>query len=249
MPDQLLFKLTAMRLLFLSIITLGACTLQAQQAKPSNKILIGFNFSPDYSFRTLKNENGSPSTDLVIKNRNNIEISKFGYTTGLNLNFNCSDRLAFQTGLQYSNKGYQTKTGDLVYETPDPQAPNRAKFTYVYQYIGIPLTMKFSIGKGKARFVTGIGIMNNFLVNAKQIIALQYASGKSENKSQSTTSRYQRMDISPMIHVGIDYQVNDRTHLLAEPTFRYGILKTMDAVVGEHLWSGGVNVGVFRSLK
>ena len=81
----------------------------AQTKKTANKILIGYNFSSDYNYRSLKNSNNKPMTEVVIESRNKTEIAKFGYTTGINILFNCTKNWGLETGLQYSNNGYQTK--------------------------------------------------------------------------------------------------------------------------------------------
>ena len=238
-----------MKHLTILTITLAALTAKGQDTNQTQKILIGFNFSPDYSFRTLQNDDGRPSTDLVINSRNNIEVAKFGYTTGLNVRFNCSQFVAFETGLQFSNKGYKTKNLNLIYSIPEPGSPIKAEFMYAYQYIGIPLQAKLSFGKSKVRFVSSIGVMTNFLLNIKQTAKYEYANGITEKKSQSSKSGFKTVDISPMISVGIDYKLNNKIHLLAEPTYRYGVVKTKDAPVTEHLWNVGLNLGLLYALK
>ena len=82
---------------------------KAQLKKTDNKILIGYNFSIDNNYRTLKNNDGKAMTDIVIESRNANEIAKFGYTTGFNLLFNCSKNWGFETGIQYSNNGFKQK--------------------------------------------------------------------------------------------------------------------------------------------
>ncbi len=237
------------RLLFFITIFI-ALTAQGQNEKASQKkIQIGVNFSPDYSFRTLKNNDGSPSSDFVIKSRNDIEIAKIGYTTGLNVCFNFSQLVGLETGIQFSNKGYKTNNRDLVYFPPNPNLPSKAKTNYTYQYIGIPLKAKFSFGEERIRFLTSIGFMTNFLLNVKQTNNYEYSDGKTEKKTLSSKSDYKNIDISPMISAGIDYKLNSKIHLLVEPTFRYGLLNTREAPVTENLWSAGLNFGIYHTLK
>jgi hypothetical protein len=238
-----------MKQLLILVTILASLTVQGQDAKSAGKILIGFSFSPDYSFRTLKNDDGSPSSELVIKSRNDNEVARFGYTTGLNVCFIFSQLAGFETGIQFSNKGYKTKSQDLTYIPPNPGLPTKAKTTYAYQYIGIPLKAKFSFGRSKVHFISSVGFITNLLLNVKQTNNFEYSNGKTEKKTQSTTSGFKKVDISPMITVGIDYKLNKKIHLLAEPTFRYGVLKTKDAPVTENLWNAGLNVGFFYALK
>ena len=69
------------------LVVLSFYSLHAQETIP-NKFSIGFNFSPDVvCYRTLHNKQGGVGGDAVIKSRNSIEIDKFGYTTGLNINY------------------------------------------------------------------------------------------------------------------------------------------------------------------
>jgi hypothetical protein len=238
-----------MKQLLILITTLATLTVKGQDKNPPQKILIGFNFSPDYSSRTLKNNDGSPSSDLVINSRNDNEVAKFGFTTGLNVCFNFSQLVGLETGIQFSNKGYKTKNQDLTYFPPNPSLPTKAKTNYAYQYIGIPLKAKFSFGKSKVRFVSSIGFMTNILLNVKQTSNYEYSDGKTEKKSQSSKSGFNKVDISPMLSVGVDYKLNNKIHLFAEPTFRYGVVKTKDAPVTEHLWNAGLNMGFYYALK
>lgn len=240
-----------MKRVFILFTTFSSLIVHGQEIKPIkkfNKIFIGYNFSPDYSFRTLKNNDGSSSSDIVIKNRNEIELAKFGFTTGLNICFSFTNLIGLETGIQYSNKGYKTKNQDLIYFPLNPSLPTKAKTIYTYQYIGIPVKAMFTVGKSRTRFLSSVGFMTNFLLSAKQTTNFEYSDGKTDEKKQSTTSGFKKIDISPMISVSIDYEINDKIHFLAEPTFRYGVIKTKDAPVTEKLWNAGLNIGFYYGL-
>ncbi|MBS1755487.1 MAG: PorT family protein [Bacteroidetes bacterium] len=238
-----------MKQLLLLLLTFFVATTFGQKSKPGNKISIGYSFSPDYSFRTLKNGDGKSSTDLVIKSRDDIEKAKFGYTTGFNVTFHFSDLLGFETGVQYLNKGYKTKEQDLTYFPPNPSLPNKATTSYSYQYIGIPIKAKFSFGKNKVRFISSAGFMTNFLINVKQSTNYKYSDGKKEKKDQSSNSGFNKIDISPMASIGVDYKLTDKIHLSADPTFRFGLIKTKDTPVKEKLWNVGLVFGISYDLK
>src|SRR5258708_3684046 len=108
----------------LPVIGFVSCfTLQAQKNNTSKKhgqLFIGFNFSPDYDSRLLVNDHGDNFADQLIRSRNEREIGKMGYTTGLNFCISLTNLVGFEAGIQYSAKGYQTSKYDLVYQTPDP---------------------------------------------------------------------------------------------------------------------------------
>lgn len=231
------------------LFTLFTVTALGQKTKQGNKISIGYIFSPDYSFRTLKNDDGNSSTDLIIKMRDEIEKAKFGYTTGFIVTFHFSNLLAFETGVHYSNKGYKTKEQDLVYFPPNPDLPNKVTTYYSYQYIGIPLKVKVTFGKSKTRFISSAGFLTNFLIHEKQTTNYKYTDGRKEKRNQFSTSDFNKIDISPMLSVGIDYKLTNRIHLSTEPTFRFGLIKTKDAPVKEKLWNVGLVFGFSYDLK
>ncbi|HRN94808.1 MAG TPA: hypothetical protein PL084_08790, partial [Chitinophagales bacterium] len=59
---------------------------------------------------------------------------------------------------------------------------------------------------------------------------------------------YKKVNISPLISVGIDYKINSRMNLRVEPTFRYGVLKLMDTPITTYLYSGGLNISYYFGL-
>ncbi|MES2776396.1 MAG: outer membrane beta-barrel protein [Bacteroidota bacterium] len=238
-----------MKRILILIITLASLVVHGQGTNPIKKVLLGFNFSPDYSFRTLKNNDGSPSSDIVIKSRNDIEMSKFGYTTGVNVIFNFTHLIGLETGIQYSNKGYKTKNQDLVYFPPDPGLPTQVNMTYAYNYIGIPMKAKFTLGKNKFHFLASTGFMTNFLLNVKQTSSKKYSDGKTEKKTESSSSGFNKVEIAPMMSVGVGYTISNKIYLIAEPTYRFGVLKIRDTPVAEKLWNVGLNIGIYYGLK
>ena len=224
----------------------------AQETKKSevNKnISVGFSFSPDYSYRTLKNNDGSSSIDRVIDLRNDIEKSKFGFTTGLNLNIRLSDKVEFQTGLLYSNKGYKTPKHATDFPVPDPSQATHFESEANFNYLDIPLKFDFISGMGKVKFIIGAGFAANILLNNSDKITLSYADGSEKKFDQSDGFDYNKFNISSLVSVGLKYQMKENLFLRMEPTFRYELLKIDDYPVTARLWNLGLNVGVYCNLK
>lgn len=238
-----------MKKLFIIIVSFLPLFVEGQKNGTSNRIIIGFNFSPDYDFRNLKNSDGSSSSDLVIKSRNDLELSKIGFTTGLDVLIGFSNTLEFETGIQFSNKGYKTRSQDLVFFPPNPSSPIKAKFVYSFQYLGIPIKLKGIAGKGRTRFTASAGFTTNYLMNIQHMTNLLYSDGKTEIQKESSTSGFNRIDLSPSISFGIRYAIHGNLFLIAEPTFNYGIIPTKDAPVKEHLWNGGLNIGLYYGIR
>lgn len=237
-----------MKLINLFVILFFSIKLCAQKTQ-ANKVLIGYNFSSDYNYRTLKNNDNTPMADVIIKSRNQFEIAKFGYTTGVDLLFNCSKNWGLETGLQYSNNGYKTENQELSFGSPDETLPIKAQFIYSYQYVGIPLKAKYIFGKNNLHFISSVGFMTNFLVNEKAKIKYEYKNGREETKTESNNSDINKINILPVISVGVDYKLCKKMHLVVEPTYRYSLLKLKNAPISENLWNMGLNVGLYYEIK
>jgi hypothetical protein len=186
---------------------------------------------------------------LVINSRNDTEIPRLGFTTGLTILVQVSPKIILESGLQVSSKGYKTKEMSLDYFPPNPAAPIKAMGTYRYHYLGFPLRAKFIFGKPSVRFMPGIGFMTNFLLNTDSKFKYTYSDGRKEELTESMNIEFKMLDISPMLSFAADFKLTSRFHLLAEPTFRYGIMATRDESVKENLWSTGLNVGFFYELR
>jgi len=241
-----------MRKLFIFFAALSFISAEAQEPlnqKAQKNISLGFSFSPDYSFRSLSNNDGSPSSGFIINVRNGYETDKFGYTTGLNLNIECSKHIEFQTGILYSNKGYQTIKQDLNYPAPSPNLPTQIKFVYNFHYLDIPFKINFATGKNKVKFIAGAGITANFLLKENEKNIRYYSNGDNKEEKESSTSDFEKFNISSLISLGVEYKLNENIFLRTEPTFRYGLLKVIDEPVTERLWNLGLNIGVYYKLK
>lgn len=232
----------------LSLLGITLCfALSAQKTFHSSQIFVGINFLPGYSYRTLEHSSTDPNTTTAVDVRNEMEIPKFGYAGGLSVSVQLKKHVGVSIGVQYSDKSYQTKKYDVYYQRPDPAMPSRIRIIYNYHYLDVPLTMNLAFGK-KVQFVSSIGMVVNFLLNANQRNILEYENGKTERRDQSSTLDFRKINLSSMMGVGIAYKINGRSFLKVEPTFRYGLLKTVEAPIFEHLWTTGINVGFYHSI-
>ncbi len=211
-----------------------------------SRFQIGFSFSPDACYRTLKNTDGSESSDFVIDIRNDMETITFGYTSGVNFQYNLNRFLGLVLGIQYANKGYQDKKQDVVPPTsqPDPSLPKQFKFIQNFKTLDLPVKLNFTVGKNKFRFTTGIGAAANYLMKESQTSVMYYADRTTRNTGPSGFD-YKKWNLSPFISVGIDYQIAQNMNLRVEPTVRYGIMQIIDAPVTGYLFSAGLNVSYY----
>jgi hypothetical protein len=243
---------TIVGLLF-SIVLFG----QSDTTK-SKKLLIGLTASPDMCYRTLENNDGSATSSMVIDSRNSYEIPKLGYSTGLSICYNVSSHIGFETGLQYSNKGEKLINSNLTYgDMIDPRrgfythgaTATKVKIMYNHNYLDIPLRAIFTFGSKKVKFISSVGVTTNILISATQKSIITFENGDKERNTQKQQYNFNPVNVSPTISFGMDYGFSKKINLRVEPTFRYGLLKIIDAPITAYLWSAGLNLTCYYRIK
>jgi opacity protein-like surface antigen len=211
-----------------------------------NKWRIGLNFSPDYCFRKLDSTNitnGNPPNVryTIMHYRDSIERAKFGFTAGISIGYDINQNISLESGIFYSDKGYQTM--ELGPFNGSNISIGGVKLIYSYNYIDIPLMVdatfinykKFSIG-------INVGIVLDMFLNA-------YSTSVLDNNSNTTTTSkdnndYNKINISIMAGFNFNYKINSKFSIKLEPTYRYGMIRIIDAPITAYLWNAGVNIGI-----
>lgn len=254
-------QLTTIAAMMISLAAFGQDSLKSKVSTEFNRLLFGVNVSPDYCYRTLSNNDGSSTSSMIIDLRNDKEVAKIGYTAGLNICYNICKHLGVEVGVQYSNKGYAFKKSDLTFgDMIDPRygfvypvynsiVPSKIKFIDNYIYVDVPMRAIFSFGEKRIHFVTSIGVMTNILLKATQTSVVEYENGDTKRQTQDQKYDFKTLDISPTVSVGLDYKISSKINLSVEPTFRYGLVKIIDTPVTAYLWSRGLNITCYYSLK
>ena len=239
-------KIIAFLFILISAYTYAQDTTKVK-TKKTKRFFVGVNFAPEISYRTIHN-NGGNSDNWLVKFRDSIEIPKFGFTTGINFDYIVSKHISIEAGIQYSNKGYQTKESALVFDNPRGggyNIPISGKFIYTYNYLDIPLKVNFAFGKKKTQFITSVGLTTNILLKATNTFVGKYSNGTPIGNSSNITDEYNRINLSPTISCGIQYNLSNKLFFKIEPTFRYGVLKMADAPITQYIWNAGLNLSLY----
>lgn len=213
----------------------------------TNKLQFGVNFSPDICYRTLVNSDGSQSSEMIKTFRDTIEAPKFGFTAGLNANYQIKKNWSIEAGIHYSNKGFQTQKKYLIFVDPNQPVPDpqyHVKFVDNFHCIDIPLKLNYTRGNQKLRFIGSIGLISNILVQHKQNMFIYY-SGRTDKQDSPNQFDYNTFNISPTVSAGVDYQIKQGGSLRIEPSFRYNMLNFIEAPLSGRLYSIGLNLGYY----
>lgn len=219
----------------------------------NKKILIGVCFSPDYCYRALKSD--AIYSSYGISFRDQIEKPKFGYSIGIRGIYKASDLVELEMGILYTNKGYRSNY-DNTY-TPAPQivpasSSSNALFaeqiTYNFYYLDIPFKVNFICGKGKIRFITSLGMVIEALILTTSRDNLSDIYGNRSEGTFNISTNFNKINLSPMISIGLENKLHGRMSLRAEPYFQYGILPLLNTTVKENLWNAGLKISMFYHL-
>jgi hypothetical protein len=208
---------------------------------------IGFAFSPDYTFRTLTSD-GSSSAKYIVNFRDSMEIPQFGYTAGVNFSLNIRSRMALETGLLFSKKGYQTETYTPIWTTPDPILPTNLQYIYDYFYLDVPVKLNYYLLNNRVKFFVTAGLSTNIFLAQKTQFNYVYSDGQAVNNSSTVFTNYTRINMAGLAGFGLEYDFTKRLNLRFEPTFRHSITSIVSSPVKGYLWSVGLNTGLFFRL-
>ena len=247
--------------MLVSLASTGQDIVPPQKSAHAKQISFAINISSDYSYRTLKNDDGSAISSIIIDSRNKYEEPKFGYTAGLNIHYALFKHLSFEAGLQYSNKGYGIKKmeltyGDMidprfgfVYPTNSAEMVTHVKSIYTNAYLDVPVRAIFTFGNKRIHFISSIGVTTNILLESKHTNIKEYENGDKKRETYTDHNDFNKINITPTASLVINYMVSDKINISAEPTFRYGLLKITDTPVTYYLWNCGLNISIYYVLK
>lgn len=242
----------------LFLVTVFCCTTAIAQDPTSapiapafNRILVGFAVSPDYCYRTLKSSNTDQGPATIMEQRNADEQPKFGYSAGVNVQYNFSPHWGLVVGAQYADRGYTSdRTVDYIFIDPnDPAIPKYTNYRYDHMYVDLPVRLIFQPGRQHLRFVASLGVAGNVLLKATELRETEYEDGHVERKRDDSSYNYRSVNLSAIGSIGAVYSLAERSSLQLEPTFRYNLFSIINAPIKGYLWSGGLNLTFNYALR
>lgn len=237
-------KKTLYAFLFLFPIGLSAQDSTLKTLKHWN---IGYTVSPDYCYRIVKSD-GSVTMNNIVTFRNENEVPQFGITSGFNVGYFFTKHFTIETGINYSNRGYRTKYfSDFISPSgiPDPFIPTKINYIYNYNFIDIPLKINFVAGKKKLQFIASAGISTNFLLFLKETRIAEYSDGRKITSYPKPQTGFDFSDLTILLSAGTDINLTNKLNLRIEPTYRYSLGIKQTSPIKEHLWSAGLNFGLY----
>lgn len=219
---------------------------QTPEINPLGKISVGLTFSPDYCFRSLR---ASGSSQWIADSRDEQEKAKFGFTAGGSILYTLSNRVSFESGLLFSDKGEKTKK--LSYRFTDPgdgNAPTFGEHHYHYYYLDVPVKANYYLTPGRIKAFVSAGTSVNVFLTQKRSSTYTFSDGRTEDRSQTSNPGFTRINVAALAGFGVDYTVTENLQVRVEPIYRRSITSVINAPIKGFLYSAGVNFGAYIKL-
>ncbi len=224
--------------MLISFPLLGYC----QSADDSErKFSVGLSFSPDYCYRSIISDKSSVN-DIICKNRDSIEIPKYGFTSGISLKYRLNKTISLESGVFYSEKGEKTKSIALKSDIDEGFA--KLKLIYHYSYLDIPLKVNINLLTSKLKVYISAGLVANIFMSNKNISYVEYTDGSTKSFSNNYNNEYNRLALSFIAGLGLSYDISDKFTCKFEPSYKRFITSATNTPIKGYFYSSGLNVGI-----
>lgn len=212
----------------------------SQNPEPSGKWSFGLIVSPDYGFRSLKEDE---SLQYILDARNKSELPAMGFTAGVAALYQLSPRLNLESGIKLSDKAMKTKYISLLLE--DLIDGGQAKFSYNDYFLSLPLKANFQVVRGKMGVNVGAGLSLDYLVFRHTKEWLEMNDGSSEIVKSNSTPEKRMVSVSGIGSLGLSYFLTDRLMLRSEVYYQNSLTPIYNTPVKEYRYCGGLQLGIF----
>jgi len=230
------------------LLTLFFCLPLCLVAQSNSKIeLLG---SLDYSYRHHTNSGW-------IESLRESERAKLNTHFGINYYQKLKPKLWLKIGIGFASLGYKTQKIGLTFAgditgggTVDPLLQGidnpTSQFIYNYHFLEVPFSLHLDFSEKKLKPFIEFGIVPMYYL---QSITKHKLGDETRSKRKEQESIINDFQFATKIAFGFSYAFNEKWDLVVQPNFRYHFSKITDAPVKEHLWSGGLAVGMRMAMK
>lgn len=223
----------------------------SQKIVNKGRFSIGVLFSPDYDYRYLQMENDELG---MVQLRNDLEIARLGFSTGVVTHYQFKKRLAFESGIRFFDKGFKYEMdfkglvdldGNLY--TDDPAIPGELKSEYHFYYLGIPVKLNYYFLRRKVNLFVSGGVSTDFFLSGKTKLVMKFED-RTEKETSGMDEDFNKVGFTGLAGFGLETNVLQKLQLRFEPAFRYSFTPVVDASTKGHLYSFGANIVLLRNF-
>ena len=179
--------------------------------------------STDASLRWLKDEIDSS------------ESRSFGYSYGLSADYSFSEKLSLRSGLVFTQCGHELKNL-VAYQS----------FRINYQFLDLPLTMRYAIPTENANVIFGAGPQLSYLIRSRALY--QGIDDIALNRTTINDESLRKLGLAFGAHVSYDRYLGNKCSLELGLNYRQHVLSIAQGSVNRLPFSLGLFVGFRKGL-
>ncbi len=197
----------------------------ALQAQDSTHVRSGWSLGASGSFdacyRTLEITEDNSITDDLVEWRDDLEVQRYSYTAGIDIEYAFNDHWSLAAGMQLSDRGYGTDDNELIFTDIEGSVTGTVAFDYHYRFISFPFMARYSIGKGAWRVVPSVGVWVDRLHQHFSVWTITHPDGSqdSDRNSDSYTD-FNEWGSTACLELPVSVSVCDRVDLRFGPRAR-----------------------------
>ena len=163
----------------------------------------------------------------------------------MNFSWFALNRLTIESGIWFSDKGFDLKVINLVTATGDPILLDKARVRNTLGYLSVPLKLNFNIITSPLNVFISAGVTADVLLYSKSRMTLVYLDGHKDTHTTDSRSGLKDLNLSFIGSVGLEYTFLKHFRVRFEASYMMNILKAGSGDAGTYLWSVGGNVGMY----
>lgn len=233
-------------LMLSSILKLnGQETATAESAHPEFRI--GISASYDYCDRFIYADDTAGISQVFTYFRDN-EISDFGFTGGIVLNYKFNERLSVEVLPRYSVNRYRTK--DFLFIDLNGNQIGDGYIRYNNKFISIPIGIQYHLSKGKLSAVSGVYAIPEYALGiwTRGYYNLPPSYNVNEGPTKENIPELRSFMLSGMVNAGVEFRTGNLS-IQALPNYKIGFLKqTKDVMINRRLWSAGLEIRILYAV-
>ncbi|MCB0547257.1 MAG: outer membrane beta-barrel protein [Phaeodactylibacter sp.] len=219
-------------------ILLGIGTLGFSQAVFS----WGVEAYPNYSNRRLIAQ--TSISNQQARALEALETGRFSYSAGLFAQWR-GGRAGFQTGLRFTDTGYQTVRTSLSSDDTPPPGATEKRIVYQNRFLEAPAELLFFQeldDKNDFFFTIGLALAYNLSNQNKTVFYT--GDTRSANSEKAENDNFHNISYSFLTGMGWEHQFSDSFSVVLQPAFQFWLQSLLiDTDINRNLYSVGLRIG------
>ncbi len=167
-------------------------------------------------------------------------------------NSSLNERIALESGLQFSDKTYKYEMDiddydfiDGISVKDDPAIPIKSQTKYHYYYLGVPVKFNYYVLQKDIRLFFSTGVSTDFFINGKTKSVVEFKDRTEKDSKPIENIDFNKVNFTGLFGFGLETDISNKFQFRVEPILRYSFNPLLDSLQKRNFYSLGANFTVF----